>query len=100
MASSRRDQWAESPLYLFINEIFPTYRTVLGKFDVLRLAGELRLSHEAIYQWFRKGRLSPQNATAILDLALADSNVDILIEKGTQRPNLKDFDIFVYGRET
>ena len=100
MASSRRDQWVESPLYLFLNDIFPTYRTVLGKFDVLRLAKELGLSHEAVYKWFRKGTLSPQNANAILDLALTDENVLLLVEKGTTRPEIRDFDEFVYRRKT
>ncbi len=100
MASSRRDQWADSPLYLFLNDIFPTYRTVLGKFDVLRLAKELSLSHEAVYKWFRKGTLSPQNANVILDLALTEENLVALVDKGTQRPELRDFDQFVYRRVT
>ena len=103
MASSRRDQWADGPLYTFLSEIFPTYRTVLGKFDVLRLAQEMGLSHEAVYKWLRKreGRcLTPQNADRILELALQDSNADALVEAGVQRPTIRDFDIFVYGRVT
>ena len=104
MASSRRDQWADGPLYTFLNEIFPTYRTILGKFDVLRMAGELRLSHEAIYKWFRKdegrGRLSPSNAERILELALSDTNIEALLASDTQRPTIRDFDVFVYGHKT
>ncbi len=98
MASSRREDWAESPLYLYMNEIFPSYRTVLGKFDVHRIARELGYSHEAVYKWFRKGTLSPQNANAIIDLALTDKNVMLLIENGTPRPEIRDFDQFVYRR--
>lgn len=103
MASSRRDQWADGPLYTFLSDIFPTYRTVLGKFDVLRLAGDMGLSHEAVYKWLRKreGRcLTPQNAERILELALHDSNVDALIAAVQPRPTIRDFDVFVYGRAT
>ncbi len=101
MASSRRDQWADGPLYTFFSEIFPTYRTVLGKFDVVRLAREMGLSPEAVYKWLRKreGRcLTPQNAQLILELALEDENVDALVENGTPRPTIRDFDVFVYGQ--
>ena len=100
MASSRRDQWADGPLYTFLSDIFPSYRTVLGKFDVLRLSKELNLSHEAVYKWLRKreGRcLTPQNAQRILELALQDENVDALIKADTPRPIIRDFDVFVYG---
>lgn len=103
MASSRRDQWADGPLYVFLSDIFPTYRTVLGKFDVLRLAQALGLSHEAIYKWLRKreGRcLTPQNAERILELALDDANVDALLDTSKPRPTIRDFDVFVYGRTT
>ena len=103
MASSRRDQWADGPLYTFLSEIFPTYRTVLGKFDVLRLAQEMQRSPEAVYKWLRKreGRcLTPQNADRILELALQDDNVDALIAAGDVRPTIRDFDVFVYGRST
>lgn len=100
MASSRRDQWVDGPLYTFFLEIFPTYRTILNKFDVQRLANELGLSQEAIYKWLRKreGRcLTPQNAQRVLELALEDENVDALIANGTPRPTIRDFDVFVYG---
>ena len=100
MASSRRDQWADGPLYTFLTDIFPTYRTILGKFDVVRLASEMGLSHEAVYKWLRKreGRcLTPQNAQKILELALEDENVDALLDAGAPRPTIRDFDIFVYG---
>ena len=103
MASSRRDQWADGPLYTFLTDIFPTYRTVLGKFDVVRLAREMGLSHEAIYKWLRKreGRcLTPQNAERILELALEAPNVDLLVHNGDPRPTIRDFDIFVYGKAT
>jgi hypothetical protein len=103
MASSRRDQWADGPLYTFLTDIFPTYRTVLGKFDVVRLAREMGLSHEAIYKWLRKreGRcLTPQNAERILELALESPNVDALLDSGEPRPTIRDFDVFVYGRGT
>lgn len=103
MASSRRDQWADGPLYTFLTDIFPTYRTVLGKFDVLRLAREMGLSPEAVYKWLRKreGRcLTPQNAEKILELALDDDNVDALLASDNPRPTIRDFDVFVYGRIT
>ena len=103
MASSRRDQWADGPLYTFLTDILPTYRTILGKFDVLRLAHEMGLSHEAVYKWLRKreGRcLTPQNAEKILELALDGDNVDRLVANGDPRPTIRDFDIFVYGRAT
>jgi hypothetical protein len=103
MASSRRDQRADGPLYTFLSDVFPTYRTILGKFDVLRMAQELHLSHEAVYKWLRKreGRcLTPQNADRILELALQEANADVLRKTGVPRPTIRDFDIFVYGRAT
>lgn len=89
------------PLYPFLCTIFPTHRTVLNKLDVPGLAKELTLSHEAVYKWLRKreGRcLTPQNAERILELALADANVDALIAAEQPRPTLRDFDVFVYGQ--
>ncbi len=100
MASSRRDQWADGPLYTFLSEIFPAYRTILGKFDVNRLAKDLNFSHEAIYKWLRKGRLAPQNAEKVLELALREDNLDVLLDHGATRPSIRDFDVFVYGRAT
>ena len=41
MASSRRDQWANGPVYTFLCEIFPAHRTVLDKFDVGKLSSVL-----------------------------------------------------------
>lgn len=89
------------PLYPFLCEIFPAHRTVLGKLDVPGLAKDMNLSHEAVYKWLRKPAgsrvITPQNAERILELALSDQNVDRLVAAGTQRPTIRDFDVFVYG---
>ncbi len=74
--TSGRPEWTYSALYIFLCDIFPEHRTVLGRFDVEQLAEEMGRSMEAVYKWMRKNHehpkkpcLSPENAAALLELA-------------------------------
>jgi hypothetical protein len=89
-----RPDWAAGPLYNALLETFPKYRTTLGVLDVQRLKGELKKSHEAIYKWLRNGKVTPDNARAIVRVANLPSNVADLAEVGRQPPVFEDFCTF------
>ena len=61
--------WSKGPLYTFLTRIFPEHITPYNRLDVQRLRKELNKSHEAVYKWLRSGRLTPDNASALLHLA-------------------------------
>lgn len=84
-----RPTWSQKPLYIFLCDIFPGHRTILGRLDVEQLADELGRSQEAIYKWLRKSRLTPENAAALLDLANRQERDEPL--------NIRAFDTFVYA---
>lgn len=75
-----RPAWASGPLYRKICDVFPDYRTELGVLDIQRLKGGLKKSHEAIYKWFRLGKITPDNARAIVSLATGAESADIGID--------------------
>lgn len=93
---ARRPEWTNGPLYKFMMDIFPSHRTICNYLDVLRLSRELNRSHEALYKWLRKGKLTPENAVLILNLATASPNAALLPSALTTR----DFEQFIYATPT
>lgn len=85
---SGKHDWEDSPLHILLCELFPHHRTILGFFAVNQLAEELGLSYEAVYQWLRKGRLTPQNARVLMNHAG---------QVGSRTPDLREFDVYVFG---
>lgn len=85
---SGRPDWTNSDLYRFLCELFPEHRTILRRFDVERLSTELEMSHEAVYQWFRKGRLMPRNVAALQRIAR---------EQGLRVPEVEEFSRYVFA---
>jgi len=84
--------WAHGPLYTFLMDTFPTYRTVYELFDVKRFTAEPEIgkSYEAIYKWLRRGKLTIDNARAIISLASRDDNAAVLAAAGRQVPEISD----------
>lgn len=85
---SGRHDWEGTPIHVLLCELFPNHRSPLGYFDVARLSSELGLSYEAVYQWLRKGRLTPQNARTLAFHAR---------ETGSREPALSEFESFIYA---
>jgi hypothetical protein len=83
--------WKDGPLYQFLMDRLPEHRSVCGFLDVIRLARDLKKSHEAVYKWLRTSRLTPANADAIRDL------VNRTRFEGLPVLERKDFDAFVYA---
>lgn len=90
-----RPDWAAGPLYNKLLEVFPQHRTTLGVLDVQKLKVAVKKSHEAIYKWFRNGKLTPDNARAIVKAANDEDNVAALAEIGREPPTFEDFVIFL-----
>lgn len=92
-------KWATGPLYAFLLEIFPEYRSPSNRFDVKRLHGDLKKSHEAVYKWIRSSRLTPENAQALRDLANTPENTEARRAAGSERLEItiRDFDSFVFA---
>ena len=86
-----RPEWTAGPLYNLLCDSFPTYRTKLNALDIQRLRTGLGKSHEAVYQWLRKGKLSPTNARKLIGLAAAPENATALKKAGREPPTLEDF---------
>ncbi|MEG3175806.1 hypothetical protein U1872_06160 [Sphingomonas sp. RB3P16] len=81
--------WKKVGLYVFLLDLFPQHRSSSGLLDVRKLATELGKSHEAVYKWLRKSKISPANADAIRELAIK-LYPDTVLDR-------KDFDPFVYA---
>ena len=60
------------PLYDFLFESFPEHRTSQGVFDVERLAGDMKVSKEAVYRFLRKNRLNPEQTDKLVRLLHPD----------------------------
>lgn len=86
-----RPAWASGPLYTKMCELFPDHRTPLGVLDIQKLKAQLGKSHEAIYKWFRTGKLSPDNARAIVSIKTGEPLDSIDIDHPTFRVLAKFF---------
>lgn len=88
-------EWDSGPLNLFLKRIFPTYISPYKRLDVQRLRADLvpSKSHEAVYKWLRSGRLTPENAHALRNLANTPANI---AARGGTGVVLHDFDEFVF----
>jgi hypothetical protein len=89
--------WTDSPLYLYLMQIFPRHVTERGALDVKKLKTDIKRSHERVYQWLRDSKLTPGNAKAICALANTPDNVAALTEAGRTPPVIEDFNRFVYA---
>lgn len=90
-----RPDWTAGPLYQFLLDILPTYITPLGVLDVQGLKPMVGKSHEAIYKWLRHGKLKPDNARKLVELASTDENISLLQQAGREPPKIEDFLPFI-----
>lgn len=95
----RLPDWDSKPLNQFLKRILPGYITPYQRLDVERLRADVvpSRSHEAVYKWLRKSKLTPENARALIELANRQGNLDA---RGGTYLTLRDFDPFVYPAET
>lgn len=89
----RQDEWKEGGLYMTVLGFLPAYRTKRNKLDVRRLGNhpDFDRSPEAIYKMFRQDRLKRANANALIAIAAAADNAELLRQAGRQPPTLIDF---------
>lgn len=86
-----RPTWPYEPLYKFLSEVLPAWRTPSGILDAVALASEVGVSKEAVYKWFRTGNLPARRARELHDLSQRESNVLALSEEGVEPPELSAF---------
>lgn len=86
-----RPDWTAGPLYQFLLDNLPAYITPLGVLDVQALKVPAERSHEAIYKWLRKGKLTPENARKVLEVMNGPKNVAALAENDRKPPKIEDF---------
>jgi hypothetical protein len=102
MSTAAADRsFTQGPLYKKLVEVLPTFVqepfSDTPKLRVLALCDALKMSHEAVYKWLRKSRLTPDNATALIKLANTAENLKALGALERTAPTIRDFDTFVYG---
>lgn len=89
------------PLYKKLVEVLPIYVkdpfSAAPKLDVEKLREAASKSHEAVYKWLRKGKITPENATLLVELSNRPENVAILQTLGRTPPTITDFHDFVFG---
>ena len=86
-----RPTWPYEPLYTFLFQALPVWRTPTGILDIVALAQEVAISKEAIYKWFRTGNLPVRRARELHELSQRESNLDALSAEGTEPPQLTAF---------
>jgi hypothetical protein len=59
----------QRPLYKLLDAAFPKIRTSQGLFDVAAFATLIGLSHEGVYKWLRKDRISADGARKVIGAA-------------------------------
>lgn len=62
------DEWRQSPLYTLMLERLPKKYTDAGIVDVPGISTASGYSYEAIYTWWRSGKLSVKSAQKIANL--------------------------------
>lgn len=84
--------WKTKSLYVTLVDYLPAF-VEDGTIDVQRLRVALapERSHEAVYKWFRKGVLKPENARDLCTVAASPANAAALKAAGRKPPTLHDF---------
>lgn len=92
--------WKTFPLNQALIGFLPAFVTRIERggatkldIDVQRLRVALTpvRSHENVYQWLRKGTVSPSNAKALCEVANAEPNLAMLKAAGREPPAIGDF---------
>jgi|GEM_PF-2228319 len=100
-ATAPAENFTTGPLYKTLVQVLPIF--VLNPFSdtpvlsVPKLRKATGMSHEGVYRWLRKSRLSGEKAGLLLKLANSEENVKVLDALGRTPPSIRDFDPFVYG---
>lgn len=99
-ATTPRDDFTTGPLYKKLIEVLPAYVkdpfSDAPELNVAKLIAAVQKSHEAVYKWLRKSRLTPNNAEQIVALANRPDNVNALTKLGRKPPTREDFLQFVF----
>lgn len=82
-AAQAESSFTFGPLYDLLKAKFPDYRTDTGRFDVPRFSTDLNMSHEGVYKWLRKNKISPDGARKVVSLSRG-------------RAEINDFTAFVF----
>lgn len=98
--SKASTDFTTGPLYKKLVEVLPAYtKDPFGEapeLNVAKLISAVEKSHEAVYKWLRKSRLTPSNAQQIVALANRADNLKALTSLGRTPPTREDFLQFVF----
>lgn len=93
--------WKNARLYTALLDLLPAFVTTAEtpgqpidrtiNVQKLRVALAPERSHEALYKWFRAGKLKPENARDLHVVATSVENVAALKANGRKPPSLQDF---------
>lgn len=99
-ATAAKDDFTTGPLYKKLIEVLPAYVkdpfSESPELNVAKLISACNKSHEAVYKWLRKSRLTPNNAQQIVALANLPDNLKALKSLDRTPPTLKDLLQFVF----
>lgn len=95
------ENFTAGPLYKKLVQVLPIFVqdpfSEAPSLNVQKLREATAKSHEAVYKWLRSSRLTPENATLIVNLANRTDNVAILAKLDREPPTINDFHPFVFG---
>ena len=99
--STNAENFTDGPLYAKLIEVLPIFVrdpfSTSPTLNVQALREATSKSHEAVYKWLRKSKLTPENVNLIVALANREDNVAILTKLGRTAPSITDFHDFVFG---
>lgn len=95
------ENFTDGPLYKMLIQVLPIFVrdpfSATPSLNVQELRDAVGKSHEAVYKWLRKSRLTPDNAKHLVNLANRPENLQVLANMRRTPPTIRDFDKFVYG---
>lgn len=99
MTAPHPEIFRDGPLYKTLVQVLPIFVkdpfSEAPTLDVQRLKDATAKSHEAVYKWLRKSKLTVENVNLIVEIANRADNVEILTKLDRTPPVFTDFHQFI-----
>jgi hypothetical protein len=85
-----RKLWAAEPLYIFLDEALPAYRSPKLLLNIPGIARAIGNSPESVFRWFRRGYLTLRVIKKLMPLLESPENQALLEKQGKIAPTEQD----------
>jgi hypothetical protein len=100
-SATEKSPWANGDLHSVLVNMLPAYVdnpfSDSPRIKVYGLAQAAEKSHEGVYKWLRRGRLTPANAKLIIDIAHGKENAAVLRQLGRRPPKIEELTRFCFA---